>query len=51
MLYYENYEKINHKVLGTNATEGSEEYKKLESSILSLDKSITEAFKHNVWYK
>ncbi len=39
------------KVLETNATEGSKEYKKLESSILSLDKSITESFKHNIWYK
>jgi hypothetical protein len=39
------------KVLETNATENSKEYKKMEDSILSLDKSITEAFKHNIWYK
>ena len=39
------------KVLETNAQDGSEEYKKLENSILSLDKVTTESFKHNIWYK
>ena len=39
------------KVLETNAKEDSLEYKKLEDSILSLDKVTTEAFKHNTWYK
>ncbi len=38
------------KVLETNAKEGSQEYKKLEDSILSLDKVTTESFKHNTWY-
>lgn len=52
MIYDDYYMKHNRKkVLETNATEGSEEYKKLETSILSLDKSITEAFKYNIWYE
>jgi len=52
-IIYDNYymKHNRQKVLETNATEGSEEYKKMEDSILSLDKSITEAFKHNIWYK
>ena len=52
IIYDDYYMKHNRqKVLETNAIEGSEEYKKLETSILSLDKSIIEAFKHNIWYK
>ncbi len=38
------------KVLETNAEKDSPEYKKLEDSILSLDKVTIEAFKHNTWY-
>ncbi len=52
IIYGDFYMKHNRqKVLETNATENSKEYKKMEDSILSLDKSITEAFKHNIWYK
>ncbi len=39
------------KVLETNTKANSQEYKKLEDTILSLDKATTESFKHNIWYK
>ena len=52
IIYNDFYMKHNRqKVLETNAQDGSEEYKKLENSILSLDKVTTESFKHNIWYK
>jgi len=39
------------KVLETNAKKDSFEYKKMEDSILALDKVTTESFKYNTWYK
>ena len=52
IIYDDFYMKHNRqKVLETNAVKNSKEYKKMEDSILSLDKSITEAFKYNIWYK
>lgn len=51
IIYDDFYMKHNRqKMLETNAKEGSSEYKKMEDSILSLDKATTEAFKHNIWY-
>ena len=51
IIYDDFYMKHNRqKVLETNAEKNSPEYKKLEDSILSLDKVTTEAFKHNTWY-
>ena len=51
IIYDDYYMKHNRqKVLETNAKEGTQEYKKLEDAILSLDKVTTESFKHNTWY-
>lgn len=51
IIYDDFYMKHNRqKVLETNTKEDSPEYKKLENSILSLDKVTTESFKHNIWY-
>lgn len=52
IIYDDYYMKHNrNKVLETNTTENSKEYKNLEEAILSLDKVTTESFKRNIWYK
>ncbi len=53
IIYDDNYymKHNRQKVLETNTKENSQEYKNMEEAILSLDKSTTEAFKHNIWYK
>ncbi len=52
IIYDSYYMKHNRqKVLETNAEKNSIEYTNLEKTILSLDKTTTEAFKHNLWYK